>query len=183
MTHTTIEIDSSALESASLEELWMPFTANRAFKRAPRMLVAAKDMHYTTADGRQILDGTAGLWCVNAGHCREQITAAVDSVIEDIRTRPVSAEELERARTKIRSSLYNLADPSTRFGLIDLLAVGAMWENDPRWANRLESGFSKVTPQLIQSTAREYLRPTNRSILLVEPAPAAAPAPATGAKQ
>ena len=55
----------------------MPFTANRAFKRAPRMLVAAKDMHYTTADGRQILDGTAGLWCVNAGHCRESITAAI----------------------------------------------------------------------------------------------------------
>ena len=61
----------------SLEELWMPFTANRAFKRAPRMLVGAKDMHYTTADGRQVLDGTAGLWCVNAGHCREQITAAI----------------------------------------------------------------------------------------------------------
>jgi beta-alanine--pyruvate transaminase len=63
--------------SPSLEELWMPFTANRAFKRAPRMLVAAKDMHYTTADGRQVLDGTAGLWCVNAGHCREPITAAI----------------------------------------------------------------------------------------------------------
>jgi beta-alanine--pyruvate transaminase len=61
----------------SLEELWMPFTANRAFKRAPRMLVAAKDMYYTAADGRQILDGTAGLWCVNAGHCREPITAAI----------------------------------------------------------------------------------------------------------
>ena len=55
----------------------MPFTANRAFKRAPRMLVAAKDMYYTTADGRQVLDGTAGLWCVNAGHCRESITAAI----------------------------------------------------------------------------------------------------------
>ena len=61
----------------SLEELWMPFTANRAFKRAPRMFVGAKDMYYTTADGRQVLDGTAGLWCVNAGHCREQITAAI----------------------------------------------------------------------------------------------------------
>ena len=55
----------------------MPFTANRAFKRAPRMLVAAKGMYYTAADGRQILDGTAGLWCVNAGHCREPITAAI----------------------------------------------------------------------------------------------------------
>jgi beta-alanine--pyruvate transaminase len=63
--------------SPSLEELWMPFTANRAFKQAPRMLVAAKDMHYRTADGREILDGTAGLWCVNAGHCREPITAAI----------------------------------------------------------------------------------------------------------
>lgn len=61
----------------SLEELWMPFTANRAFKRAPRMFVAAKGMYYTTADGRQILDGIAGLWCVNAGHCRDQITAAI----------------------------------------------------------------------------------------------------------
>jgi len=61
----------------SLDELWMPFTANRAFKRAPRMLVAAKDMYYTTNDGRQILDGTAGLWCVNAGHCRDEITAAI----------------------------------------------------------------------------------------------------------
>src|SRR5205085_4454331 len=61
----------------SLEELWMPFTANRAFKRAPRMLVAAKDMHYTSDDGRRVLDGTAGLWCVNAGHCREPIVRAI----------------------------------------------------------------------------------------------------------
>jgi beta-alanine--pyruvate transaminase len=61
----------------SLDELWLPFTANRAFKRAPRMLVAASGMYYTAADGRQILDGTAGLWCVNAGHCREPITSAI----------------------------------------------------------------------------------------------------------
>jgi len=61
----------------SLDELWLPFTANRAFKRAPRLLVAASGMYYTAADGRQILDGTAGLWCVNAGHCRESITSAI----------------------------------------------------------------------------------------------------------
>ena len=61
----------------SLEELWMPFTANRAFKRAPRLLTEAKGMYYTAADGRRILDGTAGLWCVNAGHCREPITRAI----------------------------------------------------------------------------------------------------------
>ena len=61
----------------SLEQLWMPFTANRAFKRAPRMLASASGMYYTTGDGRRILDGTAGLWCVNAGHCREPIVRAV----------------------------------------------------------------------------------------------------------
>ena len=60
-----------------LRAFWMPFTANRQFKKEPRMFVAAKDMHYTTADGRQVLDGTAGLWCVNAGHCRPLITEAI----------------------------------------------------------------------------------------------------------
>lgn len=61
----------------SLEALWMPFTANRAFKRAPRLLVSAKGMYYAAADGRQILDGAAGLWCVNAGHAREPIVRAI----------------------------------------------------------------------------------------------------------
>ena len=68
------EID---LANLSLEELWMPFTANRAFKRSPRLLTEAKGMYYTSADGRRILDGTAGLWCVNAGHCREPIARAI----------------------------------------------------------------------------------------------------------
>jgi beta-alanine--pyruvate transaminase len=60
-----------------LDAFWMPFTANRQFKKNPRMFVAAKDMHYTTADGRQVLDGTAGLWCCNAGHCRPKIVEAI----------------------------------------------------------------------------------------------------------
>jgi beta-alanine--pyruvate transaminase len=64
-------------ETNNLDALWMPFTANRQFKRKPRLLVGAKDMHYTATDGRRILDGTAGLWCVNAGHCREPITTAI----------------------------------------------------------------------------------------------------------
>ncbi len=63
--------------AAALEAQWMPFTANRAFKRAPRILVSAKDMHYTADDGRKILDGTSGIWCVNAGHCREPIANAI----------------------------------------------------------------------------------------------------------
>ena len=126
------------------------------------------------------------LWTVafihDAAKTRPEITAVLDSVIEDVRARPVSADELQRARNKIRSNLYNLADPSTRFGLVDLLAVGAMWENDPNWVNRLEAGFNRVTAADIQAAAKEYLRPTNRSILLVQPAPPAA-TPAPGAKQ
>lgn len=61
----------------SLDAQWMPFTANRAFKHAPRLLTRAKGMYYTDVDGRQILDGTSGLWCVNAGHCREPIAEAI----------------------------------------------------------------------------------------------------------
>ena len=60
-----------------MSAFWMPFTANKQFKTAPRLMSQAKGMYYTTHDGRQILDGTAGLWCVNAGHCREEITAAI----------------------------------------------------------------------------------------------------------
>jgi beta-alanine--pyruvate transaminase len=61
----------------NLDAFWMPFTANRDFKQAPRMLSKAKDMHYWTPEGRQILDGTAGLWCVNAGHSRPRIVEAI----------------------------------------------------------------------------------------------------------
>ena len=60
-----------------LEAFWMPFTANRQFKAAPRIFVSAQDMHYTAEDGRKVLDGTAGLWCVNAGHCRPKIVEAI----------------------------------------------------------------------------------------------------------
>jgi beta-alanine--pyruvate transaminase len=61
----------------NLDAYWMPFTANRAFKQAPRLLARAEGMHYYTPDDREILDGTAGLWCVNAGHGRREITEAI----------------------------------------------------------------------------------------------------------
>ena len=61
----------------SLDALWMPFTANRQFKADPRLFVAAQGMYYTSVDGAEVLDGTAGLWCVNAGHGRKQVAAAV----------------------------------------------------------------------------------------------------------
>ena len=60
-----------------LDAFWMPYTANRAFKRRPRLLAGARDMHYIDTAGRHILDGTAGLWCCNAGHGREPIVAAI----------------------------------------------------------------------------------------------------------
>jgi len=63
--------------SADLDAFWMPFTASRQFKSAPRLLARAKDMHYWTPEGRQVLDAVAGLWCVNAGHARPKIVAAI----------------------------------------------------------------------------------------------------------
>ena len=60
-----------------LSAFWMPFTSNRQFKKSPRMFGRAKDMFYYTTEGREVLDGTAGLWCVNAGHCRPKIVEAI----------------------------------------------------------------------------------------------------------
>lgn len=61
-----------------LSSYWMPFTANRQFKAAPRLLCSANGLHYTSVDGRKVIDGTAGLWCVNAGHGRDKIVRAVE---------------------------------------------------------------------------------------------------------
>lgn len=65
----------------NLEAFWMPYTANRQFKQAPRLLVSAEGMYYTSIEGRQIMDGTAGLWCVNAGHARAPIVQAVQEQV------------------------------------------------------------------------------------------------------
>ena len=62
-----------------LDAYWMPFTANRQFKKAPRLLARASGMHYWDVHGREVLDGVAGLWCVNAGHNRPRITAAIQA--------------------------------------------------------------------------------------------------------
>lgn len=59
------------------QAFWMPFSSNQAFKENPRMLVSAKDMHYITDNGQNLLDATSGLWCVNAGHCRPRIVEAI----------------------------------------------------------------------------------------------------------
>jgi len=70
-------MSSTATPLPDTDSLWMPFTANRQYKAAPRLLVGASGMYYRSQDGQRVLDGTAGLWCVNAGHCRAEIAAAI----------------------------------------------------------------------------------------------------------
>ena len=73
-----------ATATNNLEPFWMPFSANRQFKQHPRMLVAAEGMHYTTDDGRKVLDATAGLWCCNLGHAHPKIVAAVQKQVQEL---------------------------------------------------------------------------------------------------
>jgi predicted Zn-dependent peptidase len=99
----------------------------------------------------------------------DAILSAMDSVIEPLRTKPVDQKTLDRALVKLRSSLYDSMTDSNGFGLADLLASFALFDDNPARVNTLESEFRKVTPTLIQKTAQEYLRPENRTILVVEP--------------
>jgi beta-alanine--pyruvate transaminase len=75
---------SARLSTNDLEAFWMPFTANRQYKKAPRLLVRAEGMYYTADDGHRVLDGTSGLWCVNAGHCRTKIVEAVRKQVGEL---------------------------------------------------------------------------------------------------
>jgi predicted Zn-dependent peptidase len=109
------------------------------------------------------------------------ILAQVDAVVKDLQDKPVTAAELLRAKTKARSELYDAVGEGTRFGLVNLLASFALFDDDPGRINKLESDIDKVTPALIQKTAREYLRPTNRTVISLKPGAATA-APAAAAK-
>ncbi len=75
---------SEAFAPNDLAAYWMPFTPNRQFKAAPRLLASAKGMYYRTTDGREVLDGSAGLWAVNAGHCRDEIVEAVQRQVAEM---------------------------------------------------------------------------------------------------
>jgi len=98
----------------------------------------------------------------------EQIITAIDEQIAALQSAPVDQETLDRALVKIRSGLYSNLESG--FGRADLLAAFALFDDDPGRINRLETEFRKVTPELIQRVAREYLRSTNRTIVTVEPA-------------
>jgi hypothetical protein len=81
----------------------------------------------------------------------------------------VDADTLGRARVKMRSALYDAVDGFFGFGRADLLASFALFDDDPAKINSIEAEFEKVTPALIQKVAREYLRTTNRTVLVIEP--------------
>jgi len=102
----------------------------------------------------------------------DAITAVIDEALQPVLDAPLSQEEVDRARTKLRSILYDIADSSTRSGLSSQLGVFALYDDDPGRINRLEAELASVTPELIHATAQAYLRPSNRTILIVEPAPA-----------
>ena len=74
----------SDINTPDMSAFWMPFTANQQFKAAPRILKSAEGMYYHSEDGRKILDGTAGLWCCNAGHGRREIAEAVSQQISHL---------------------------------------------------------------------------------------------------
>jgi zinc protease len=115
------------------------------------------------------------LWTVGLIHDSEfsvsEVMGTVDATIEGIRTDLVSQADVERARTKLLADFYATVDTGTRFGLIDLLAAFALFDDDPERVNRITEGFEQVTPELIRATAEEYLRPTNRTVLEVRLAP------------
>lgn len=99
----------------------------------------------------------------------EAIMTDVDAVMDRFREKPVTAEDLDLIRTRQRSALYNIIGSSTRFGLMDLLASLALFDDNPSKINQLEQGFAAVTPELIQKTAQKYLTPARRTVMIVEP--------------
>jgi len=103
----------------------------------------------------------------------DEILSAADTVIESLRSGPVDQSLVNRSITKMRSSLYDTLTQLGGFGRADLMACYALFDEDPSRIDSLEWEFRKVTPQLIESTAREYLRRTNRTVLLIDPGAAA----------
>ena len=113
------------------------------------------------------------LWMVSLYHDADVspdcIVAAVDREVQALVDRPVDAATLARARTKMRASLYDIMESFSGFGTLDLLASFALFDDAPDRANQLEAGFARVTPALIQRTAREYLRAGNRTVYTIVP--------------
>ena len=110
-------------------------------------------------------------------HSAQEIIAAVDEVVDRLRAEPVDEDTMNRALTKFRSGFYSAQNATYGFGRADLLASFALFDDDPARINTIEAAMRAVTPELIVETAKEYLRPANRTVLVVEPG-ADRPAPA-----
>lgn len=153
--------------------------AQGADSRLQRELVASRGLATRIEAGINVALGTQfsnqgpTLWAVGLVHDREtsteQVTDAVETVLADLRNRPVSTEELSRARTKLRMSLFSQVNTSNRLGLLELLAAYALFDDDPLAVNQLEDGFAAVTPELVQQTARTWLAPERRTVLQITP--------------
>jgi zinc protease len=104
----------------------------------------------------------------------DAMIAGFEASIESLRSTPVDRATLDRALVKLRSALYAEMEQFAGFGRANLLASFALFDDDPDRINRLEQGFAQVTPELLQRTAQEYLRPTNRTIVFIVPAAKAA---------
>jgi predicted Zn-dependent peptidase len=111
----------------------------------------------------------------DAGVKPGQILSAADAVIEQLRSAPVEQALIDRSITKMRSYLYDSMTQFGGFGRANLIACFALFDDDPARINSLEANFRKVTPELIERTAREYLRKTNRTVLVLEAGAAASP--------
>jgi predicted Zn-dependent peptidase len=113
------------------------------------------------------------LWMASLIHDKDvsadSILEVMDSAIAPLRSAPVDQATLERALVKMRSDLYDTLGGMFGFGRADLLASFALFDSDPARINRIEDHLRAITPELIQKTAQEYLRPTNRTVLIIEP--------------
>jgi len=98
---------------------------------------------------------------------------AMDSQIAVLAGKPVDKQALDRAKVKLRSGLYDTMGQFGGFGLMDLLASFALFDDDPARVNTLDDKFEQVTPELVQKTAQEYLRAGNRTVIELKPAPKA----------
>jgi predicted Zn-dependent peptidase len=99
----------------------------------------------------------------------QDVLASIDKVIGEVQSKPVSQDVVDRALVKLRSGLYDTMTQFGGFGRADLLASYALFDDKPDNINQIETNFKKVTPALIQKTAQEYLRKTNRTIVMIKP--------------
>ena len=99
----------------------------------------------------------------------DSVVHVLDREINRLSSKGIDKATLDLAVVKMRSSFYDQVSGSDNFGRADLLAAFALFDNDPARINKLEGEFRKVTPALLQKTAQEYLRPTNRTLLIVNP--------------